>query len=85
MSYDIGISVSVNRGEVTEDDIKHTPTCCICLDDFILNDNVYELDCKHQFHVHCLIDWLKVKIQCPYCRTDIDFSYVLLIILPPSV
>ena len=44
--------------------------CTICL----LNDiNKYcEItECKHSFHIKCLIQWIKEKNTCPVCRTII--------------
>ena len=50
-------------------------TCCICCEDFANEVWVRETACKHIFHNHCLMDWLKVKItapECPFCRAIIS-------------
>jgi len=43
--------------------------CAICL----LDDNQIEqderLNCQHKFHKGCLSRWIKVKRECPMCRT----------------
>ncbi|XP_019857700.1 PREDICTED: anaphase-promoting complex subunit 11-like [Amphimedon queenslandica] len=33
--------------------------------------------CRHQFHMHCILKWLQtqqMKQQCPMCRRDWQFS-----------
>lgn len=49
-------------------------SCCICFEDFTTGIIVRETPCKHIFHNHCLMEWIKTKIaapDCPYCRTEI--------------
>ena len=45
--------------------------CCICLKIFKKKDNCVKLDCAHIFHKACIIEWIKIKNQCPYCRQQI--------------
>jgi hypothetical protein len=46
-------------------------SCPICIGDFVLEQSVYYLPCGHCFHNNCVLDWLKVKISCPTCRTSL--------------
>jgi len=46
--------------------------CCICLETFIKNEQVYNLHCggteqPHIYHKSCFEKWN--KNSCPYCRT----------------
>lgn len=27
--------------------------------------------CNHVFHTNCLLNWMKIKMQCPVCRTQL--------------
>jgi hypothetical protein len=27
--------------------------------------------CNHHFHEKCLKDWMRIKYECPTCRTEI--------------
>lgn len=42
--------------------------CSICREDYILGDNVGELDCGHDFHTDCIKQWLTQKNLCPICK-----------------
>lgn len=34
--------------------------------------NIYmETPCKHKFHKKCLIHWMRIKLECPVCRTNL--------------
>jgi hypothetical protein len=48
-------------------------TCLICLEQ---SPNPTILQCSHQFHYKCILEWYKTVIatpdknKCPYCRQD---------------
>jgi len=46
--------------------------CSICINEMILNENIYETECKHRYHKNCLEQYIKHnsknKITCPLCR-----------------
>lgn len=48
-----------------------TETCAICLGTIRKNTNVYDLECKHHFHIRCLDKWVKRRQECPICRNSI--------------
>lgn len=49
--------------------------CPICFEHFNLNEEVYELKCKHHYHPKCLDEWIKQKgnkSTCPLDRKKIE-------------
>ncbi|CAI2377860.1 unnamed protein product [Moneuplotes crassus] len=63
------------RKKFTKSDKNNTPSCCVCLDDFEIGEDVIELHCNsgqngHIFHVHCIDNWSKKEKTCPLCRTN---------------
>ncbi|OMO80275.1 Zinc finger, RING-type [Corchorus capsularis] len=51
--------------------------CCICLEEFEEEDSCWVLvNCDHAFHKACAQEWLKKKLSCPLCRTDITCSVI---------
>jgi len=43
--------------------------CSICTEDFIENENVRILPCRHIYHPHCIDPWLlRIAGTCPLCR-----------------
>ena len=45
--------------------------CSICLERYVVNDKIINLDCRHSFHKGCLNEWLKNNNTCPQCRENI--------------
>merc|ERR1711964_155064 len=45
----------------------HEETCAICLDE-MLDDDKKKTPCDHNFHLHCILNWLNEKGDCPLCR-----------------
>ncbi|KAL2552359.1 RING/U-box superfamily protein [Forsythia ovata] len=45
--------------------------CSICLESFLVGDELICLPCGHRFHFCCLEPWLRTCGDCPYCRRDI--------------
>lgn len=42
--------------------------CLICRDEFIIEDHVTQLPCRHLFHENCFSEWSITKANCPYCQ-----------------
>jgi hypothetical protein len=42
--------------------------CIICIANFEIDDLRSTMTCEHAFHFDCLIDWFKIKPNCPVCR-----------------
>lgn len=63
------ISDSVEEKE----DVEVNLTCPICLCEVDLDDYVYNLACKHLFHMECLEMWYARRKTCPMCIQNIEF------------
>lgn len=50
-------------------------SCCICLDDFRLGDEISALSCEHSFHPECIKSWLRLTNSCPICREGRAISH----------
>lgn len=46
--------------------------CCICLDKLEENNKSIVLECNHNFHKECILNWLKKELNCPLCRKIIE-------------
>ena len=47
--------------------------CVICMEKYIINDEVKTLPCFHLFHKECIDHWLKAgKDSCPICKNKIN-------------
>lgn len=52
------------------------PECPICLNEL---KTKYTTLCKHEFHLQCLVDWLRNSQTCPICRTEIKYARLRII------
>nr|QFG74504.1 MAG: ring finger domain protein [Megaviridae environmental sample] len=51
--------------------------CSICMLDFNEDNEIYDLKCKHTFHVACMKQYLEnYGYQCPVCRTELGKTKV---------
>ena len=41
--------------------------CTICLEP-LRDSEVFELKCKHEFHLNCIHKYFAIKMECPLCR-----------------
>jgi hypothetical protein len=48
--------------------------CCICHDNVIKGESIFDIVCKHEMHKECLEKWLKSRpdTPCPYCLSAIE-------------
>ena len=53
---------------------KRKQVCCICMENFSCNQQVYFLPCKHIFHADCLSEWVQYKNECPTCRDELQLK-----------
>lgn len=44
---------------------------CFCTEDYVDDDDISLLDCKHYFHSKCIKEWMMYNKICPVCRTSI--------------
>ncbi|KAG0467052.1 hypothetical protein HPP92_018632 [Vanilla planifolia] len=47
-------------------------SCSICLEAFCDNDPSTVTSCKHEFHLHCILEWCQRSSQCPMCWQNIS-------------
>ena len=59
---------------VVEERVKHEPDKCpVCLQAFSsAHSKAYASNCFHAFDFECLLEWSKVRQQCPLCKTNFD-------------
>ena len=48
--------------------------CSICMENINNKKNLYRSICNHKFHKNCIIKWLEIKPNCPYCRKYFKFK-----------
>ena len=52
----------------------HDDICAICINDYILEDEIIKFNCSHDYHLKCITPWLKENIlkgqapSCPLCK-----------------
>ena len=55
--------------EVLQSDSKEK--CSICMMEMKKDNKICKLDCKHNFHEDCIMQWLKeYNYKCPVCRKE---------------
>ncbi|KAK2422483.1 RING-type E3 ubiquitin transferase [Trifolium repens] len=59
----------IDLNELPPDD-EEIDTCMICQDAYQYQENIGTIQCGHEFHVDCISKWLKIKNQCPICKTE---------------
>ena len=59
---------STSRKYIYKDLYDVTNICNICLENFNNNDIIIMKRCNHIFHDNCIIEWHKIKRNCPVCR-----------------
>ena len=68
------INMTTQRYSTIKIKDKRKQVCCICMDNFSCNQEVYWLSCKHIFHKDCLSEWIRYKPECPTCRSSVDLK-----------
>ncbi|XP_022766913.1 E3 ubiquitin-protein ligase RHF2A-like isoform X2 [Durio zibethinus] len=48
--------------------------CSICLEEFSENDPSTVTNCKHEFHLQCILEWCQRSSQCPMCWQAISLK-----------
>ncbi|KAE8717597.1 P-loop containing nucleoside triphosphate hydrolases superfamily protein isoform 1 [Hibiscus syriacus] len=41
--------------------------CCICLEPFTVHDPTTVTNCRHEYHLHCILEWSQRSKECPIC------------------
>lgn len=45
-------------------------SCAICLNEYVLDESLRTLPCKHSYHTECIDKWLTEVNKCPLCRQE---------------
>lgn len=56
------------------DDDEVDLTCSICMCELEPGEYIYNISCKHIFHIDCLEHWYSRKDICPLCKRHLDFE-----------
>ncbi|XP_071912823.1 E3 ubiquitin-protein ligase RHF2A-like [Coffea arabica] len=49
-------------------------TCSICLEEFVESDPSTVTNCKHEFHLQCVLEWCQRSSKCPMCWQPISLK-----------
>lgn len=60
----------IEKKEITFEIGSSPRECSICLEEFIGNTQLIQLNCNHIYHPHCINDWLQRQSSCPLCRCE---------------
>ena len=63
----------VQPEEEEKTDIEVNLTCPICLCELGQDEYIYNIACKHLFHIDCLEQWYARRKTCPICKQHIEF------------
>ncbi|CAI0559909.1 unnamed protein product [Linum tenue] len=48
-------------------DDSYEESCSICLEPFTVQDPATVTNCKHEYHLQCILDWCQRSKECPIC------------------
>eukprot|EP00743_Colponemidia_sp_Colp-15_P009428 GILK01010307.1.p1 GENE.GILK01010307.1~~GILK01010307.1.p1 ORF type:complete len:236 (+),score=15.78 GILK01010307.1:182-889(+) len=74
---DAGCVDSCSGTDTTRSTSKvHDPSCeeeicALCLDAFDDKNPGTQTDCKHTFHLQCIMEWQERSALCPFCRSSL--------------
>ena len=60
----------IKKNVLAPKDIDKSSSCSICLEEFNSEKEIAFLDCKHVYHMDCIIEWIKKEVSCPLCRSS---------------
>ena len=63
---------SIICGCFTKQSSCRNSVCTICLEDYILGENLILCPCGHCYHKRCIKGWLRIKNICPLCKVLVN-------------
>ncbi|CAL8991699.1 unnamed protein product [Prunus brigantina] len=58
-------ALSFSSPDVVDD--SYEDSCSICLEPFNCDDPATITSCKHEYHLHCILEWSQRSKECPIC------------------
>ncbi|KAL5097333.1 hypothetical protein RYX36_001660 [Vicia faba] len=49
-------------------------SCSICLESFTVHDPSTVTCCKHEYHLHCILEWSQRSKECPICWQSLSLK-----------
>ncbi|KAI5176036.1 hypothetical protein PAEPH01_2226 [Pancytospora epiphaga] len=78
MTLDPELNANLVKSEIEKlSSAKYTkdmdlPNCPVCLDEFVEEQEIRILSCRHGFHKECIDAWLIHTLKCPICRKSVS-------------
>ncbi|CAJ2658409.1 unnamed protein product [Trifolium pratense] len=66
--------ISAPSSSSTFDDDSFEDSCSICLESFTLHDPSTVTCCKHEYHLHCILEWSQRSKECPICWQSLSLK-----------
>lgn len=63
----MAIMASSSSSPPLSDDNFEEDSCSICLEPFNSADPATITSCKHEYHLHCILEWSQRSKECPIC------------------
>ncbi len=64
------VIAKVKKNIIPFEEVNKNSTCSICLEEFNSEKEIAVLDCKHIYHMECIIVWINKDPSCPLCRNS---------------
>ena len=64
------VIAKVKKNIIPFEEVDKSSTCSICLEEFNSEKEIAFLDCKHIYHMECIIEWINKEPSCPLCRSS---------------
>lgn len=71
-AIDNHLTIEKYTAQVKQTIVGNSEKCQVCLNDFLLDEDVRILTCHHGFHKDCIDQWLiEGQNKCPLCREEV--------------
>ncbi|KAF3619604.1 hypothetical protein FXO38_32826 [Capsicum annuum] len=68
-SMDVSFTQIVREMSTVE--VVGSTVCTVCMEGFESTVGAKQVACGHEFHSHCLTNWLSLHNSCPLCRFQV--------------